>query len=100
MSDERFLRIQLSKNKNQVQFVLVYSTPEGETKKVYFSLPTFTVKDYVSGRSNRFFIVAKEMFSKDDPRYKDYLDQKKLKRAVDKLEGTNAPLPARTGGKI
>ena len=92
--------MQFSKNKKQIQLVLVYSTPEGETKKVYFSLPTFTVKDYVLMRSTRFFIVFKEMFSKDDPRYKAYLDQKVLKRAVDKLEGTNAPLSARTGGKI
>ena len=98
--NERYIRIQLSKDKKQVQFVLLYVTPEGEKKKVYFALPRDAVKYYILGTSNQFYLVAREMFGRDDPKYKAYLNQKKLKRDVAKIESSDAPLMQRTGGKI
>jgi hypothetical protein len=73
---ESHIRIQKSKNGRFVMLVLVYWDKEGVKHQQYFSVAFYNLHAYVNSLTKAYFLFAEQMISKDDPKYKAYIQKR------------------------
>lgn len=100
MSNEPIIRVQKSRDGRYVQLVLCSFDKEGKKRpQIYFSYPIQWFRDYLSGNANQKYLIVQKMFDKEDPKYKEFMRNKRkfAKQKREELQSEKAEADAASG---